>query len=150
MVRHRRQTRCVAYALVVIVKSVEQSAIQHYLETAPQTLKLERVSRGELNLDPLFLGLLSGHRQRRLSYVNAQNLQSQPGDVKSVLAGSTSCIEDCSGESALGCHTHDCRLRPSNIPGRRAVVIRRIPRLSRHPFVTGWAPVTQRIVSEVS
>jgi hypothetical protein len=134
----------------VVVKGVEQSAIQHCLETAPQTLKLERVSRGERNLDPTFFGLVSGHRQCGLSHVNAQNLQSQLGDVKSVFAGATARIEDRSGESALGCHTHDCRLRPSNIPGRRAVVIRRIPRLSRHPFVTGWASATQRTVSKAS
>jgi hypothetical protein len=67
--------------------------------------------------------------------------------VKSVLAGSAARIEHRSGESTLGCQTHDRRLRPADIPRRGAVVVRRIPRQSRHPFVTGWTPTTERIVS---
>jgi len=47
----------------------------------------KRVSRNELNLEPTVGGLLSGERQRRLCHVDAQNRQSQRGDVKSVLAG---------------------------------------------------------------
>src|SRR6266446_1873129 len=66
---------------------MEQSAVQHRLKPAPQTLQLKRVSRSELNLDPTVGGLLSGDGQCRLSHVNAQNRQSQRGDVKSILAG---------------------------------------------------------------
>jgi hypothetical protein len=32
-------------------QGVEQTAVQHGLEPAPQTVELERVSRSELNLD---------------------------------------------------------------------------------------------------
>jgi hypothetical protein len=67
--------------------------------------------------------------------------------VKSVLAGPAARIEHRSGESAFGCHTHYRWLRHANIPRRRAVVVRRIPGQSRQPFVTGWAPTTERIVS---
>jgi hypothetical protein len=35
----------------------------------------------------------------------------------------------------------------ANIPGRRAVAVRRIPGQPCHPFVTGWLPPTERIVS---
>src|SRR5262249_15623348 len=80
----------------------------------PQTLQLERVSRSELNVDPAVVGLLSGDRQRRLGYVNAQNRQSQRCDVKSILAGPAARIEHRSGESAFGCQTHYCWLRLSN------------------------------------
>jgi hypothetical protein len=69
--------------------------------------------------------------------------------VKSVLAGPAARIEHRSGESAFGSHTHDCWLRLANIPRRKAVVVRRIPRPSRQPFVTGWVPTTERIASEV-
>jgi len=48
---HRRQTRHVSWSLVA-VEGVEQSAVQHRLEPAPQTLHLESVSRSELNFDP--------------------------------------------------------------------------------------------------
>jgi hypothetical protein len=146
---HRRQASHISWTLLA-VEGVEQSAVQHRLERSPQALQMERINRGKLNLDPAVPGLLSGHCQCRLRHVNAQNLQSQRGDVKSVLAGPAARIEHRSGESAFGCQTHDCRLRPANIPGRRAVVVRRIPRQSRHPFVTGWVPATERIVSEGS
>ncbi len=70
--------------------------------------------------------------------------------MKSVLAGAAARIEHCSGEAALGCQTHYCWLRLANIPRRGAIVVRRIPRHSRQPFVTGWVPTTERIVSEYS
>src|SRR4029077_5671484 len=132
------------------VEGMEQSAVQHRLKPAPQTLQLERVSRSELNLDPTVVGLLSGDRQRRLPDINAQNRQSQRGDVKSVLAGPAARIEHRSDESACGCQTHNCWLRPAKIPRCRAVVVRRIPGQSRQAFVTGWVPTTERIVSESS
>ena len=95
-------------------------AVQHCLKPAPQTLQLERVSRSELNLDPTVGGgLPSGDRQCRLSHVNAQNRQSQRGDVKSVLAGPAARIEHRSSESAFGCQPHYCCLRLANIPRRR-------------------------------
>src|SRR5258707_15269837 len=59
----------------------------------PKTLQLERVSRSELDLDPTVVGLGSGDRECRLSHVNAQNRQSQRGDVKSVLAGPAARID---------------------------------------------------------
>ena len=40
-------------------------------------LELERVGRGELNLDPTVVGRLSCDGQCRLSHVNAQNRKSQ-------------------------------------------------------------------------
>jgi hypothetical protein len=67
--------------------------------------------------------------------------------VKSVLAGPAARIEHRSGESAFGCQTQYSWLRPANIPRRRAVVVRRIPGQSRQPFLTGWLPITERIVS---
>jgi len=143
---HLRQARHVSWSLVA-VEGVEQSAVQHRLKPAPQTLQPERVSRSELNLDPTVAGLRPGDRQSRLSHVNAQNRQSQRGDVKSVLAGPAARIEHRSSESAFGCQTHYCWLRMASISGRRAVVVRRIPRQSRQPFVTGWLPATERIVS---
>ena len=76
--------------------------------------------------------------------------QSQRGDEKSVLASPAASIEHRSGESAFGCQTHYCWLRLANIPRRRAVVVRRIPGQSRQPFVAGWVPTTERIVSEDS
>jgi hypothetical protein len=69
----RCQTCCVSRSLVAI-EGVEQSAVQHCLKLAPQTLQLERVSRSELNLDPTIAGLFSGDCQCRFSYVNTQNL----------------------------------------------------------------------------
>jgi len=52
--------------------NVEESAVQHRVKPAPQALQLERVSRGELNLDPLVVGLLSGDRQCRLSQLGSR------------------------------------------------------------------------------
>ena len=146
---HRRETRHVPRSLGA-VEGVEQSGVQDRLKPASQTLQLECVSPSELNLDPTVVGLRSGDRQCRLSQVNAQNRQSQRGDMKSVLAGPAARIEHRSGESAFGCQTHYCRLRPADIPRRRAVVVRGIPGQSRQPLVTGWVPTTERIVSEVS
>jgi len=134
--------------------AIRRVAVQHRLKPAPQTLQLERVSRSELNLDPTGVGHRSGDRQCRLSHVNAQNRQSQRGDVrgdvKSVLAGPTARIEHRSGDSAFGSQTHYRWLRLAKIPRRRAVVVGRIPGQSRQPFVTGWVPTPERIVSEGS
>ena len=146
---HRRQTRHVSRSLVA-VQGVEQSAVQHGLKPAPQTLQPERVGRSELNLDPTVVRLRPSDRQCRLSKVNAQNRQSQRCDVKSVLAGPTAHIEYRSGEPAFGCQARYCWLRPPDIPRRRAVLVRRIPGPSRQPFVTGWHPTTERTVSEAS
>jgi len=55
--------------------------------------------------------------------------------VKSVLTGPAACIEHRSGESALGCQTHYCRLRPANIPWRSAAVVRRVPGT---PDIRSW------------
>jgi len=146
---HRRQARHVSWSLAAI-EGMEQPAVQHRVKPAPQTLQLGRVSRSELNLDPAVAGLRPGDRQCRLSHVNAQDRQSQRGDVKGVLAGPAARIEHRSGESASGCQTHYCRLRLADIPRRRAVAVRRIPGQSRQPFVTGRVPATERIVSEGS
>jgi len=67
--------------------------------------------------------------------------------VKSVLAGPAARIEHRSGESAFGCQAHYCWLWLTNIPRRRAVPVGRIPGQPRQPFVTGWAPTTERIVT---
>jgi len=70
--------------------------------------------------------------------------------MKSVLASSAAGIEHCPGKAAFGCHPHYRWLRLANIPGRRAVAVRRVPWQSRQPFVAGWAPTTERIVSQGS
>ena len=62
---------------------------------------MERVSLNKLNLDPTVGGLLSGDRQCRLSHVNAQNRQSQRGDVKGVLAGPAARIERVSATERI-------------------------------------------------
>src|SRR5262245_33223205 len=60
-------------------KVSEQSAVQHRLEHAPQTLQLERVCRSELNLDPAVVGLLSGDRQEQMQRSDsALDTQSTP------------------------------------------------------------------------
>jgi hypothetical protein len=86
---------------------------------------MERVSYGELDVDHRSQSrrLLAGDRQCRLSHIDAQNRQSQPGYVKSVLAGPAARIQHRSGKSAFGCQTHYRWLRVANIPGRRAVVV---------------------------
>lgn len=91
-----------------------------------------------------------GRSQGRLSYVNAQNRQSQRGNVQRVLAGPAARIEHWPGEPAFGCQANYRWLRLAGIPRCRAVVVRRIPGQSRHPSVTGWLPATERIVSEGS
>src|SRR5208282_1309851 len=169
---HRRKTCHVSRPFVAVsFEGVEQSAVEHGPNHASQTLEMERVSRGELNLDAagvrvviglglgflfgLFAGLFSGDCQCRLRHVNAQDRQSRRGgaernvmrNIKSVLARPAARIEHRSGEPTFRCQTHYCWLRPADIPRRRLVaMVRRIPRQSRHPFVTGWAPATERIV----
>jgi hypothetical protein len=108
---------------------------------------VERVSFSELNRDPTAVGLRSGDRNCRRRHVNAENGQSQRGDVKRVIAGPAAHIEHRSRESTFGCHTHYCWLRLANIPRGRAIVVRSVPGQSGQPFVTGWAPTTERIVS---
>jgi len=78
---------------LVAVEGMEQSAVQNRLKPAPQTLQLEGVSRGKLNLDPMIVdltigdptlgGFLSGNRQP-VSATSTPEPSSQRGDVKSV------------------------------------------------------------------
>lgn len=96
---YRGQTRYVAGPLVR-VEGVEQAAVQPRLKAAPQTFQLEGVRGGELNLNATVGGLLSSDGQGGFSHVNAQNRESQRGDVQSVLAGAAAGIEHRSGESA--------------------------------------------------
>src|SRR4051794_163949 len=124
---------------------MEQSAVQYGVKRAPESRQLERVSRSEFNLDPTVVSFLSRDGQRGFRHVNAQNRPSQRADVKRVLAGPAARIEHRSGKVARGCQTHDRWLRPANIPGWRAVSVRRIPRQSRQPFVARWVPAIERI-----
>jgi hypothetical protein len=48
-------------------------------------------------------GLRSSHRQRRIGNVDAEDLQTERGDVNRVLAGPAARIEHRSGDSAFGC-----------------------------------------------
>ena len=114
----RRETRHVCWSFVA-VESVEQSTVQHRGKPAAQPLQSERVSDSELDLDPTVVGLCPGDRQCRGSHVNAQNRQSQRGDVKSVLAGPAARVEHRSADAACGCQPHYRWLRPADIPGRR-------------------------------
>ena len=132
------------------VEGVEQSAVQHSLKPAPQAFQVERVSRNELNLDPPVGGLLPGDRQlpsppRRSP---EPTIPAKRREERSRRPAAR--IEHRSGESAFGCQTPYCWLRPANIPRRWTVVVRRIPGQSRHSFVTGWVPTTERIVIEGS
>jgi hypothetical protein len=143
---YRRQTRHVSWTLIG-VERVEQSAVQHRFKPAPQTLQMNRVSRNEINLDPTTVGFLSRDCQRRFGHVKTQNRQSERSEVQSVLAGPAAGIKHGSGKPALGCQTHYCWLRPAYIPGCRAVVVRGVPGQSRHPFMAGREPTTERIIS---
>ena len=84
---------------------------------------MERVSRSELNLEPLVASLLPGDCQYPLSPVPSQNRQSQRGDQKSVLAGATTQVEHGSRASAFRCQTHYGWLRTANIPRRGSIVL---------------------------
>jgi hypothetical protein len=64
---------------------------------------MEGISCGELGFDAAIAGLVSGNRECRLGYVDAQDRESQGGDEQSVLAGPAACIEYGSGESTFGC-----------------------------------------------
>jgi len=145
----RREARHVRRSLVV-VQGVEQAAVQHRLEPAPQPVEVKRVRRDELHLELALVGRLPGDGECRLRDVDTENRQPQRSDVKRVLPGSAAGIEHRSGESALSRQADDCRLGTANIPGCGTVVVRRVPGLSRHPFVTGWLPTAERIVSEAS
>jgi hypothetical protein len=129
---------------------VEQPTVQHRREPAPQPLQLECVRHHEPDLDPSVGGLGSGDRQGRLGHVNAHHRQAQRGQVQRVLAGPAARIQHRAGEAAVGGQPHNRRLRLANIPGRRAVVVRRIPGQSRQPFVTGRLPATERILGQGS
>ena len=144
---HRRETRHVPWSLVA-VEGMEESTVQHRIESPPQAIELQRVNFSELNRDPTLGGLLSGDHQCGPSHVNAENRQPQRGEVERVLAGPATRIEHRSGESTFGCQTHYSRLRPADIPRRRPIAVRRIPGQPRHALVTGRLPTTERIVSQ--
>ncbi len=84
------------------------------------------------------------------SAVSATSTPRMCSPVKGVLACPASCIEDCAGERAFVRQTQYRRLWSSNVPGRRAIEVRRIPRLTRSPLVTGWLPPAVRIVGSDS
>jgi hypothetical protein len=126
---------------------VEQPAVQHRRKPAAQPLQRQRVRRRERHLDSTVGGLGAGDRQGRLGHVNPQHRQAQRGQVQRVLTGPAAGIEHRASEAAVGCQPNDGRLRPADIPWRRAVTVRRIPGQPRQPFVTGWVPATERILS---
>jgi hypothetical protein len=66
--------------------------------------------------------------------------------VKGVLTGPASRIKNLAGECAFVGQTQDRRLWPSDVPGRGAIEVRRIPGLTGMPLVTGWSAPAVRIV----
>jgi hypothetical protein len=124
---------------------VEQPAIEHRLEHAAQTVQVQGIGNHEVSVDAASRGLLARDRQCGLSHIDSQDVRAQRGDVKGVLTRPASCIEDCAGESAGARQTQYRRLWSSEIPGRRPIEVRRIPGLTRPPFVTGWLPPAVRI-----
>ena len=133
---HGRQTRHVVSPLIA-VERVEQAAVEHRLERSAETVQVQGIGHDELSADPATRGLLPRDRQCGLCHVNSQDVQPQRGNVKGVLACPASCIEHRAGECALARQTHDRGLRFSNVPRRRAIEVRRIPRPALPPLVTG-------------
>ncbi len=68
---YRRETRDVSWPLVG-VEGVEESAVQHRLKAAIQTVEMKCVSRSELGFKPALSSFLAGDRQRCFSHVNAE------------------------------------------------------------------------------
>jgi hypothetical protein len=132
--RYGRQTRHVVSPLIA-VEGVEQPAIEHRLKHSAQTVKVQGIGNHEVGVYAATRGLLPRDRQCGLSHIDSQNVQSERGDVKGVLAGPASCIEDRAGECAFARQTQYRWLWSSNVPGRRAIEVRRIPGLTREP---GW------------
>ena len=125
---------------------MEQPAIKHRLKHSTKTVQVEGIGNNELSVYTATRGLLPRDRQRGLCYVNSENVQPQRGNVKGVLTCPASCIEDCAGECAFARQTHDRRLWLSDVPGGRAIEVRRIPGLTRPPLVTGRPPAAEWIV----
>ena len=146
---HGRQTRHVVSPLIAIER-VKQPAVKHRLKHSAQTVQVEGIGNNELSVYAATRGLLPRDRQCGLCHINSQNVQPQRGNVKGVLACPASCIENCAGECALARQAQYRGLWFSNVPRRRAIEVRRIPRPARPPLVTGWLPPAVRIVGSDS
>jgi hypothetical protein len=119
---------------------VEQPAIEHRLKLSSQTLEVQRIGNDKVRVDAASCGLRLRRRHRGLGHIDSQNAQPQRGDIQGVLTRPASRIEHRAGENAFVRQTHYRRLWTPNVPRRRAIAIRRIPRLPGKPLVTrGYA-----------
>jgi hypothetical protein len=117
---------------------VKQPAIEHRLKYVAQTAQVQGIGNHEVSVYAATRGLLPRDRQCGLSHIDSQDVQPQRGDVKGVLACPASRIEDRADACAFARQTQYRRLWSSNVPGRRAIEVRRIPRLTRPPLMTRW------------
>jgi hypothetical protein len=95
--RHGRQT-CDVVSPLIAIERVEQPAIEHRLKHLAQTVQMQGIGNHEVSVEAATCGLLSRDRHRGLSHINSQDVQPQRGNVKGVLAGPASCIENRAGE----------------------------------------------------
>jgi hypothetical protein len=104
------------------------------------SVQVKGVAGHEVGVDAARRGLLARDRQRGFRDIDSDHAQSERRNVKGVLAGPASGIENRAPECAFARQTHDRRLWSPGVPRRRAVDVRGIPRLARPPLVTGRAP----------
>jgi hypothetical protein len=136
---HGRQTRHVVSPLIAIER-VEQPAVEHRLEHSAQTVQVQGIANNELSVHAAARGLLARDRQCGLCHIDSHHVQPQRRNVEGVLACPASGVEHCAGECAFARQPHYRRLWFSNVPGRRAIEVRRVPGLACPPLVTGWLP----------
>ena len=113
---HPSQARHVSWSLVA-VKGVEQTAVQHRLESAPQALQMKRISRGELRLIVDSTVAAFSRRSPAPSQLRQRPELAIPAGRCEEVSPVPQPPRDRSGESPLRCYTYYCRLRLTNSQG---------------------------------
>jgi hypothetical protein len=136
---HGRQTRRVVSPLIAI-ECVEEPAIEHRLEHSAEKVQVQGIGNHELSVDAATRRLLPRDRQCGLRHIDSENVQPQGGNMEGVLARPASRIENRAGECAFARQAQYRGLWFSDVPRRRTIEVRRIPRPALPPLVTGWLP----------
>ena len=125
----------------LIIECVEEAAIEDRVEGPIEPIESQCVGDQEGRIEPTLGRLPPRLRQRGRSHVDADGRQSQRGQLERVLTSTATDVEHPAGErTAIGEPNHR-RLRATDIPGRRPVLIRAVPVPPGLPFVPGRCPV---------
>ena len=109
------------------LEDMEDARVDHGPEGSSERFELHHVADHEGRHDAARRGLLASLRDRGRGNVDADCFESSRGEKQRVLASPATGVEHRRLDEAGVGESDECRLRPTDVPGRRGTPVGRVP-----------------------